>query len=576
MLNNKLIAKSFRSLMTMMIFAGVVAMCGSFIDGVVTGNFLGADKMASFGYASPVFMIIAAIAGIFANGGKALCSVYLGEGSYDKARKNFSLSILSTVIFGIIIMVVCLFCAESIASVLGASGEYVFETAQYIRGLGIGAVPIMLMQVLTSYLSLDNAEILSFLGAIVMTIVNISLDFMVGLVWHGGLFEMALATSASYLAATLAMLIYFLRKDKLFCFTKPELSFKELGSITNTGLPSAVSRVSFSVACVLINWMLSACAGEIAVTAVSVQSTISNFISAIFMGVTSTISVFSGIYYGERNKPALKISFVTACKYGLIMSVAIAVVVLAAAPFLAGLILQADELTLSIASDSLRFYAVSLPTEMLSLILMYHYLSTEKLALSHIVCVFHNFVLLVVPAFLLEKVLGLNGIWLGWLMSGILLIPIMIPLLRKYKGGTQLEKWMALSKDFEPKDRKVFEVSITDNMEDVMKVVADIKTFCMDSGIEQIQSSRISLAVEEMVGNIVQHGFKRKSGNFIDIRLVVSGDGGCLSIRDNGIKFNPLSYKNSQEQYGIRIIRGISKGMDYRYAVSMNNLNIFI
>jgi hypothetical protein len=58
--------------------------------------------------------------------------------------------------------------------------------------------------------------------------------------------------------------------------------------------------------------------------------------------------------------------------------------------------------------------------------------------------------------------------------------------------------------------------------------------------------------------------------------LVVSYDGGCLSIRDNGIKFNPLSYKNNQEQYGIRIIRGISKGMDYRYAVSMNNLNIFI
>jgi len=79
MTNAKLIKKSFRSLMTMMIFAGVVAMCGSFIDGVVIGNFLGADHMASFGYAAPVFMIIAAVAGIFANGGKALCSAYLGE-----------------------------------------------------------------------------------------------------------------------------------------------------------------------------------------------------------------------------------------------------------------------------------------------------------------------------------------------------------------------------------------------------------------------------------------------------------------------------------------------------------------
>jgi Na+-driven multidrug efflux pump len=290
MYNNKLIAKSFRSLMLMMIFAGVVAMCGSFIDGVVTGNYLGADKMASFGYASPLFMLIAAIAGVFANGGKALCSLYLGEGNYDKARSSFSLALISTVAFGIIITAVCLAGADKIAVVLGASGDYVYETAQYIRGLGIGAIPIMLMQVLTSYLSLDNAEGLSFLGAIVMTVVNITLDLMVGLVWHGGLFEMALATSTSYLAATLSILIYFLRKDRLFRLVKPEPSLKELGSIASTGLPSAVSRVSFSVACVLINRMLSSCAGETAVTAASVQSTLSNFISAIFMGVTSTIS----------------------------------------------------------------------------------------------------------------------------------------------------------------------------------------------------------------------------------------------------------------------------------------------
>jgi hypothetical protein len=272
----------------------------------------------------------------------------------------------------------------------------------------------------------------------------------------------------------------------------------------------------------------------------------------------------------------LKASFVTACKYGIIISVAIAIVVLVGAPYFAKLILTADERTLSVATDSLRFYALSLPTEVLSLILMYHYLSTEKLALSHYICVLHNLVLLVVPAFLLKMVLGLNGIWLGWLMSGILLIPFMLPLLKRYSGGTQLEKWMALSADFEPKDKKIFEISLTDSINDVMQLSADIKSFCINSGLEELKSSRISLAIEEMVGNIVQHGFKRKSGNYIDIRLIIDCDSGCLSIRDNGVKFNPLAYNNSQEQYGIRIIRGISKGITYRYAVSMNNLNIFI
>ncbi len=576
MTNAKLIKKSFRSLMTMMIFAGVVAMCGSFIDGVVIGNFLGADHMASFGYAAPVFMIIAAVAGIFANGGKALCSIYLGEGKYEEARKNYTLSMLSSAVFGVLITIVCQFAAEPIARLLGASGSYVAETAGYIRGIGIGAVPIMLMQVITSYLSLDNAEKLSFVGAFVMAAVNITLDLLVGLVWHGGLFEMALVTSVSYLAALLAQLVYFKHKDRLFRFVKPEVTLKKFGTLVNTGLPSAVSRVSFSVACVLINIMLSASAGEMAVSAVSVQSTLSNFISAIFMGITSTISVFSGMYYGERNRTALRDSFKIACKYGLILSGAITVLLLSAAPLFASLILKADEATMDMATTCLRFFALSQPTEILSLILMYHYLSTEKIGLSHIVCVLHNFVLLVVPAFLLEKVMGLNAIWLGWLMSGVLLIPIMIPLLKKYNGGTHLEKWMAVSQNLEPTDQKVFEVSISDSMEDVMNTVESVKAFCADIGIDENQTRRICLAIEEMVGNIVQYAFKGKRGHFIDIRLTSSKEGGHLSIRDNGVKFDPISYRNSDEQYGIRLMRGIAKGMVYRYTVGMNNLTIYI
>lgn len=69
-MNDKLISKSFNSMMIMMIFAGVVAMCGSVIDGVIIGNCLSADSMTAFGYASPVFIFLAAIGGVLSNGEK--------------------------------------------------------------------------------------------------------------------------------------------------------------------------------------------------------------------------------------------------------------------------------------------------------------------------------------------------------------------------------------------------------------------------------------------------------------------------------------------------------------------------
>ena len=59
--------------------------------------------------------------------------------------------------------------------------------------------------------------------------------------------------------------------------------------------------------------------------------------------------------------------------------------------------------------------------------------------------------------------------------------------------------------------------------------------------------------------------------------LVLNDDNsGCLSIRDNGRRFNPLEYKYSESQYGIRIIRGITDRIDYHYIASMNCLNMYI
>ena len=95
-------------MMCMMIFAGIVAMCGSVIDGVVIGNCLGADNMTAFGYAAPVFMVIASIGGIFSSGGKAECAVLTGAGRYDEARENFMRAVVLTVLSGVLLMVLLL------------------------------------------------------------------------------------------------------------------------------------------------------------------------------------------------------------------------------------------------------------------------------------------------------------------------------------------------------------------------------------------------------------------------------------------------------------------------------------
>lgn len=577
-MNSSLISKSFRTMMYMMIFAGIVAMCGSVIDGVVVGNCLGADNMTAFGYAAPVFMIIASIGGIFSSGGKAECAVMTGEGRYDEARENFTLAIILTIAFGIIITVLLLAAAEPIAAFLGASGEYVKPTAGYIRGIGIGAVPIMLLQVVTAYYSLDGAEALGFICAVVMSAVNITLDFIVGLVLHGSLFEIGLATSISYLAALLSLGLYFTKKDRLFRFVRIKVSASKSLSMIYTGLPSAVNRVCFCTTSVILNHLLTAAAGEMAVAAFSVQSTVGNFADAVLMGVTSTIAVFSGMFYGERDKAALKASFKVAFRYGMILACGMGIIIFVFAPVIAAGMLSADTATLECTVVSLRFYAVALPGDIFSLLLMYHYLSTRKIMLSNAVCVMYSFATWVLSALVLGSFMGLNGIWLGKAAAGILFFAAIMPFLHKYRGKGFMDYIMATEEGFEPDDKKTCQLSVLDNMEAVAEAGNQIREFCAEAQIDRSKIFRICLAIEEIAGNIAQYGYKDgKKPHFIDIRLVLNDDNsGCISIRDNGRKFNPLEYKYSDSQYGIRIIRGITDRIDYHYIASMNCLNMYI
>ena len=577
-MNNKLLSKSFKSMMTLMIFAGVVAMCGSVIDGVIIGNCLSPDNMTAFGYASPVFIFLAAIGGVFSNGGKAQCAILTGKGLYEEARENFTRAFLLTVGFGILITIICFTAARPIAIFFGASGTFVSLTAEYIRGLAIGAVPIIMLQVMTGYLGLDGAEIFGFFGAVIMSAVNIFLDLMIGLVWHGGLFEMALGTSVSYLAALLVQLPYFRRKNRLFHFVKFKPQTKKSLSLIVSGLPSAVSRVCCCSAAIILNHLLTSCAGEMAISACSVRNTLGNFVDAIFMGVVGTISIFSGMFYGERNKTALRTSFKTACKYGMILAFSCGMIIFLFAPSLAGGILKADPSTLSATASCLRFYAISLPSEIFAQILLYHYLSTGKSGLSNLICILHNFVFVVLPAWIFGMLIGLNGIWISWFLSGILPLPVMYLFLKKYKSENKWDCWTATDPDLEENITGIYELSISDNMDAVMDTTKQLREFCIAQKLDSRKSFRICLAVEEIAGNIVEHGFaNKKGGHFIDLRLTLGTDGhGYLSLRDNGVKFNPLEYKNKDTQYGLSIIRGITEKIDYHYVASMNCLNIVI
>ena len=78
-------------------------------------------------------------------------------------------------------------------------------------------------------------------------------------------------------------------------------------------------------------------------------------------------------------------------------------------------------------------------------------------------------------------------------------------------------------------------------MEDVVSIAEQVQLFCLERGIDRRRSYLAGLAMEEMAGNVVEHGFsKDKAKHTVDVRVSIKDDDLILRIKDDCIKFDPV------------------------------------
>ncbi len=582
MTNDYLMKKVFRSNLAISIMALLAATIGMLVDGIVIGRFLGTECVSAFGLASPIFIVIAAVAGIFSNGGAACCSNHMGRGEGGKVRLNFTVTMLGALLLGLLTTVICIAAKAPLAVALGANTEQLTGyTAAYILGIGIGSVPIMLSQVIMYYIRLDNDSGLSFVSVIFMTACNIALDIVFGIVLKWGMFGMGLATSISYAVCLLVCCTHFLRKNNIFKFCGLKGGIVELKDVCVTGIPSALNRACMTIRAIFLNHLLMALAGAVAVSALTVQNNINQILSAITMGVGMTTMLMAGIFYGEKDDASMVKTLKISLKSGILLSViAIIPVMIFAKPFV-GLFLSADPEGMALAVRSLRMFCLSMPFSLSCVVLLNFYQCTKKIFMANLICLCHGLIFVVAVSFGLSSFMGTDGVWISFLIAEVLTLLVAVATVRAKSGKTPVSfaQMMLLSPDFVPDDEHVLDVSIKNDISQVMELSGRISEFCGKFSDDRQKIERLSLCIEEMAGNIVRHGFKDDKEHFIDIRIIMVEGQITFRMRDDGARFNPLQYANQAEDgdkatMGIRVIQKIAADMEYSNAIGLNNLTI--
>lgn len=513
-----------------------------------------------------------------------LCTRAVGKGNGKELSGVFSLTVGLGTVLAAVLALAGVFFSEGFAALFGARGASaaVFaETSAYLRGVFIGAPGFILFVILTPILQLDGDASRPKLASAVMAVVDILGDLANLFVFHGGMFGMGLASSLSHYAALAVVLSHFLKKDSLFRFSVKEVRPTIVLPLFKDGLPRAVCMLCRGALPVLLNALALRLAGDLGVAALSALNSTTFLIGALGWGIGGAVLIVGGMMVGEQDVYGLKAVINTALGDILLGVSALAVLVFTCAPLIAGLFIPQAGETLTMAVSAIRCYAVCLPFLAFNVSTANYLQTVSRMLGANLVNIGIEVGFTAAMAYLLSSFLGIGGLWLAFPVGQAMLsLAILLRItLWKSKKREGFEAYMLLPANFGIPAADRMERSLH-SMEEVVALSEQVVSFCEEHGIHTKEAYRLALCIEEMAGNVLEHGFADGKAHHLDVRVLVKDGSLILRLRDDCRKFDLREKvekwapdpKNPEKNIGIRMVMGMAKDIAYTNTMNTNNL----
>ena len=579
----KLIEKLFLSSLAAFSLSMLTASLGSLVDGLIIGNTMDTKCIAAFGLINPLNFTFALIGSILDSGMSNSCAKALGENDPDKARRLFSIVSTAGFALSVIVMIIVLFGANEITVFLGAErGSEMFLSAKkYLVCYVYGLPAITSTKLLSSIMQLDSDRPRIVAATAVMTVVDVVGDLLCVYVFHAGLAELALVTTISYYAGCLVLLLHFRRKNTIFRFAFRNLEWKSLGGIIRRGLPKGVSRLTSTANGIFINRAAAGIAAT-AVAAYSVQSNVTYLTNAVVMGIAQTFMILTSMYYGEKNRKALERVTSIACRYELIFTGLMSAALFVFARFVAKLYLGSNVEALDAAVISLRWFAAGLLFWGYNILFADYLQVIGKILHANIVYLLENILFTVSAVTILKGRYQMAGLFAGIAAAHILIfVSILAYIMFRNRRPVRCTGDLLMLEDgFGVLPENEFSATVT-TIEGAVAASQDLIGFCKSRGVDDRTAGRLGLAAEELIVNIIEHGFSDGKPHYIDVRAIYEREEGVtLIVRDDCRPFDPkerfryLDDDDPATNIGLSIIMNMASDLSYTSAMKLNNLTI--
>ena len=582
----QIIKKLMFTLLPTQVLLAFVYQINNFISSYFASNYLGIEAMGAIGLASPISMFIAAIVTILSGGCAIVCGKYLGQNNNKSLQEVFTLDMVLAIFVGSLFVIVF-----GGMALFNLTGFFTNDQSirillnNYLLGQAIGFIPLVATGQLSVFLLLENQNRLSFIGVIVNIISGFILDYLFIKVLNLGVFGLSLASSISSWILVFIQMSYFFTKKSLLKFTFKKIVFKHSKDIMQIGLPGAISYIFQTFRGLIVNKLLENNIGSVAVSAFAGANNIMNLLWSIPIGMLSVSRLLMSLAVGEEDRTSLldvmKNMF---RRYIPIMLVINVLTILCAGPFTSIYFKPDNQPVFDMTSNGLRI----LPLCMCFSIIYMHFncygQASNKQIYIHTLSFMDGVFSVVLFSMLLIKPLGINGVYIANVLNGVLTTIYIVGYawFKNKKMPRNIEDLMVIPKDFGVEEKDRIDISV-DTIEEAVEIAKQVQSFCKEKGIDERRSYLAGLAMEEMVTNVIEHGFKKDNKKHsIDIRVSYKDDEIIMRIKDNCVPFDPamrletIKEKDITKNIGIRLVYKIAKQIDYHNILGLNILTIKI
>jgi Na+-driven multidrug efflux pump/anti-sigma regulatory factor (Ser/Thr protein kinase) len=445
------------------------------------------------------------------------------------------------------------------------------QVLAYLRPLVLAGLPLSFSFGLAQFHRVDGNPRASAVVALTANAVNLVLDYILIRFAGMGIAGAGLSTTLGYLAGAALVVPYLFSKKRSFHFVWPgKKLWSRLGNIVRVGLPKGLNHGTSLLRSMVLNSLVMVILGPPGMAAMAVCLN-ALAITAIFITSSSDAMLpIVGTLYGEGDALGMRAAAKTASRVALLASSLTAVFFLAWPRLVGGWFGIVSSQDLAVMVPALRLFALSLPFYSINTLLQNFYTTTGREKIASFMAALDGFGFVVLFAFILVR-LDLRLFWLCYLFSELATLTFALLTGRQLRRREPLTGLLLLR---EEEAGALWEVSIPAEVEAAVGVSEQVIAFGHQNGLPPTLANRIGVAVEEMAVNTAIHGKTKNRNTRLDIRARFTDEHVIISLRDNGIPFDPSMAPRQEESSlasgGIELARRIANKFEYSHHLGFN------